>query len=79
MLIVATTNGILGFDRNSDLEKKPKLFTEEAYVVVELTQYNSYHSFSNVMPKIYVQICETVLHAQSVKNDSNNIEIEYAD
>ena len=54
MLIVATTNGILGFDRNSDLEKKRKLFTEEAYVVVELTQYNSYHSFSNVMPKIYV-------------------------
>ena len=47
-------------------------------MVVELTQYNSYHSFSNVMPKIYVQICETVLHAQSVKNDSNNIEIEYA-
>ena len=47
-------------------------------MVVELTQYKSYHSFSNVMPKIYVQICETVLHAQSVKNDSNNIEIEYA-
>ena len=41
-------------------------------MVVELTQYNSYHSFSNVMPKIYVQIRETVLHAQ------NNIEIEYA-